>query len=177
MTSRVRLVEVADMDVAQRAQYDRFPSNLTRALLLLDRRLAAALPEAANALRASSLAPAWREAVILRVAALEHSDYERFQHLGPAHKAGLTATQIADIEGGDYGALDAGLACVLRFVDATVAAPQVSDEVFDAARTALTDQHLATVIVLVGHYLTVARLTGILGVEVDDQPDSWTHEH
>jgi hypothetical protein len=33
------------------------------------------------------------------------------------------------------------------------------------------------VIVLVGHYMTVARLTGILQVELDESPDDWAHEH
>ena len=66
----------------EKAQYDRFPSNLTRALLLVDRRLAEAAPNLANALRASPLDERLREAVILRVAALHGSAYERMQHIG-----------------------------------------------------------------------------------------------
>ena len=55
--SRIPLVSIADMTEEQRAQYDRFPSNLTRALLLMDGALAGALPNLANALRTSSLDP------------------------------------------------------------------------------------------------------------------------
>ena len=57
--SRIPLVSVAEMTEEQHAQYDRFPSNLTRALLLMDPRLAGALPNLANALRASRLKPAF----------------------------------------------------------------------------------------------------------------------
>lgn len=68
--ARIPLARIEDMTTTQRAQYDRFPSNLSRALLLADDRLAGTLPNLANALRASGLDPALREAVILRIAAL-----------------------------------------------------------------------------------------------------------
>ncbi len=92
---RIPLVEVEDMTHTQKEQYDRFPSNLSRGLLLLDDRLAGALPNLANALRASSLDPKQREAVILRVAALHGSAYERMQHLEQAHKVGWSDAAIA----------------------------------------------------------------------------------
>jgi len=41
------------MTAEQQQQYDRFPSNLSRALLLTKPRLARCVPELANALRAS----------------------------------------------------------------------------------------------------------------------------
>ncbi|WP_216897810.1 carboxymuconolactone decarboxylase family protein [Nocardia alni] len=175
--SRIPLADVAALNDDQRVQYDRFPSNLTRAVLLLDERLAGLLPASANALRATDLDAAWREAMILRVAALHHSAYERFQHLGQAHAAGWTEQQITDIEAGRFDRLDSGLAAVLAFVDACVVGPDVTDETFAAARAHLTDRQLTTVIVLVGHYMTVARLTGILRLELDGSPDDWAHEH
>ena len=55
--------------------------------------------------------------------------------------------------------------------------PQIQDATFAAARAALSDRDLVTVIALIGHYMTVARLTGTLEVDLDAQPDSWTHEH
>jgi alkylhydroperoxidase family enzyme len=175
--SRIPLADITALSTAQQAQYDRFPSNLTRAVLLLDDRLAALLPSAANALRAADLAPAWREAAILRVAALNRSAYERFQHLGQARTLGWTDQQIADIESGRFDDLDAASAALLAFVDACVAGPDTTDETLAAARAVLTDRQLVTVIVLVGHYMTVARLTGILRIELDESPDAWTREH
>ena len=175
--SRIPLVDPADMTAGQRQQYDRFPSNLTRALLLADGRLARALPESANALRASGLDDGIREAVILRVAALSDSAYERMQHLGQARKVGWTDEQIGDIEAGNRGALPDDLAAVLAFVDECVATTHVSDRVFRALRDVLSDRDVVTVILLVGHYMTVARLTGSLEVELDEEPDAFTTEH
>ena len=175
--SRLPLVAIGDMQPDQRAQYDRFPSNLTRGLLLLDQRLAGALPSTANALRASSLDAHVREAVILRVAALSGCAFERMQHLGEAAKAGWTAGDIAVLEGsGPFSSLGA-FAPVLSFVDACVASPRVPDDVFAAARAVLSDRDLATVIVLVGHYMTVARFVETLGIELDPAPSDWTTEH
>jgi alkylhydroperoxidase family enzyme len=85
--ARLPLVREQDMTAEQRAQFERFPSNLTRALLLAVPRLAQALPATANALRDAGLDPKLREGVILRVAHLCGSAYERMQHLGPARAA------------------------------------------------------------------------------------------
>jgi alkylhydroperoxidase family enzyme len=175
--SRIPLADVAALAGTQRAQYDRFPSNLTRTILLLDNRLARTLPETANALRAADLDPAWREAAILRVAALQHSAYERFQHLAQARAAGWTEQQIADIEDGRFDDLGPGLAAVLGFVSECVDGPDIAEETFTAARAVLTDRQVTTLIVLVGHYMTVARLTGVLQVELDESPDDWAREH
>lgn len=175
--SRIPLADSATLNDTQQAQYDRFPSNLTRAVLLLDDRLAALLPASANALRATDLDPAWREAVILRVAAQSHSAYERFQHLDPARATGWSDQQISDIESGRFGRLDSDVAALLTFVDAAVAGTDTTDETFGAARAVLTDRQLVNVIALVGHYMTVARITGILRIELDDAPDPWTDEH
>ncbi len=175
--ARIPLIRIADMTAAQRAQYDRFPSNLSRALLLADDRLAGALPNLANALRASDLDPTLREAVILRVAALTGSTYERMQHLGQAEKAGLNPEAIAAIETGDVATLPPTMAAALALADACVASPRVPDEVFDAARAVLSPRDLVTVILLTGHYLMVGRLLATLDVELDSAPDSWAAEH
>ena len=175
--ARIPLVRIEDMTAAQRAQYDRFPSNLSRALLLADDRLAGALPNLANALRASSLDAALREAVILRVAALTGSAYERMQHLGQAGKAGLDLATIAAIETGNLASLSTDMAAVMAFAEACVMAPRVPDTVFDAAGAALSPRDLVTVILLVGHYVMVGRLLATLDVELDPAPDSWAAEH
>ncbi len=65
LVSRVPLVRIEDMTPEQRAQYERFPSNLTRGLLLAEQRLASALPVTANALRTSGLDPKLREGALV----------------------------------------------------------------------------------------------------------------
>ena len=175
--ARIPLLRVEDMDAEQREQYDRFPTNLTRTLLLMDHRSARSLPESANALRASGLDPGLREAVILRVAALTGSAYERMQHLGQAGEVGWTPEQVTAIETGDLAALPEVTAAVLDLVEACLTATRVADGVVDRVRRVLSDRDLVTVLVLVGHYTTVARLLGTLEVELDDAPGPWDEEH
>ena len=175
--SRIPLVSVTQMTEEQRAQYERFPSNLTRGLLLTEHRLAGALPNLANALRASSLDAKIREAVILRVAALQQSAYERMQHLGQAGKVGWSDEEIVAIEAGADAVRDPGLRTILSFVEACVASPAVSNQTFAAASEVLSHRDLATVILLVGHYMMVARFVGVLQIELDEHPDSWQGEH
>lgn len=175
--SRIPLIDPDCMTAEQREQFDRFPSNLTRALLLTEQRLSTALPNVANALRTSDLDPKIREGAILRVAALMACPYERMQHLAQAQKAGWDDAGIEAIECGDAAALPDTFRPVLAFVDACVASPRMPDPVFDAARAVLPDRDLATLILLVGHYMTVARFIETLQVELDAEPDDWTTEH
>ena len=175
--SRIPLMQVENLSMDQRAQYDRFPSNLTRALLLTDPRLARALPELANALRVSGLDAKTREGAILRVAALSKNAFERMQHLGQARKSGWTHEEVAALESGDATSLPPSFVPILRFVDECVASPRVSDATFDAAREELSDRDLATLILLVGHYMMVARFTDSLGIELDPAPSTWDREH
>jgi len=175
--ARIPLVAVETMTPEQRAQYDRFPSNLTRALLVVEPRLARALPELANALRASGFDRKWREGVILRVAALSGSAYERMEHLEQAQKVGWRTAEIAAIEAGDAGPLPDAFAALMAFVEACVSSPRVADSLFAEARSVVSDRDLATVILLVGHYMMIARYLETLDVELDPTPDSWTSEH
>lgn len=175
--ARVALIEIDRMTAQQRGQYDKFPSNLTRGLLLTEQRLAAALPNLANALRTSGLDPKLREGAILRVAALSRSAYERMQHLEQARKVGWSPSEISAIERGARKSVPAEFVPVLDFIDACVASPQVSREAFDAAKSVLSDRELSSLILLIGHYMMVARFTGVLEIEVDAQADSWTSEH
>jgi alkylhydroperoxidase family enzyme len=175
--SRIPLKRIEDMSPVQREQYDRFPSNLSRALLLTDGRVAGALSNLANAFRASGLDPKLREGVILRVVAHSGSAYERMQHLEQAEKTGWIASETAAIEAGQAPALPARFTAVMAFVDACVAAPRVPDDAFEAAAAVLSHGDLITVILLVGHYMMVARLLATLDVELDPVPDSWASEH
>ena len=175
--SRVPLVRVEDMTPDQRAQYERFPSNLTRGLLLTEQRLAGALPATANALRASGLDAKLREGIILRVAALCDSPFERMQHLAEARKTGWTEDEIAAIEAGDRGGRLGAVTPVLAFVDECVADVRVSDATFAAVAAVLSPRDIATMLILIGHYMMVARFIANLGIELDPAPSAWDKEH
>ena len=175
--SRVPLVRSEDMTPEQREQYDRFPSNLTRGLLLAEQRLAGALPATANALRTSGLDPQLREGIILRVAELSSSPFERMQHLDQARKTGWTETEISAIEAGDRSGTLGAFTPILAFVDECVANVHVSDATFAAVAATLSLREIATVLILVGHYMTVARFIANLGIELDPAPSAWDKEH
>lgn len=177
--SRVPLLALDAMNPTQREQYQRFPSHLTQALLLTAPRLAAAIPNTANALRAATLDAKTREGAILRVAALSGSAFERMQHLGEAQKAGWSADEIAAIEAIGNGAspLLGGFNAVLAFVDECVAAPRVTDATFARLSAHWPAGDIATLILLVGHYMMVARLLATLDIELDPAPTDWQTEH
>jgi alkylhydroperoxidase family enzyme len=165
------------MTPSQREQYDRFPSNLSRALLLADERLARLPPELANALRASAFDPKLREAVILRIARLSGSAYERMQHFEQAQKAGFRKEHINAIERGDALGHSETLSAVLAFAEECVASPKVSDVTFDRVAKLLSSRDIVTLLLLIGHYMTMARLLETLEVELDPKPDSFAKEH
>ena len=175
--SRIPLVDTEQMSDRQRRQYERFPSNLTRGLLLTDQRLSEALPNLANALRASLLDAKLREAVIMRVAALNANAYEQMQHAGEVRKVGWSEAEVAAITAGDLAKLPDDAAAVLAFTQQTISAGQVTDCTFAEVQRFLEPRDIATVILLIGHYMMVARFTAILQIELDAEADSWTHEH
>ncbi len=98
------------------------------------------------------------------------------QHLGQARKVGWTPAEIVGIEAGG-ASLTGDVSLVIRFVDECVASVKVSEQTFAAARAVLSTHDLATLILLVGHYMAVARLLETLEVELDPTPDAWTAEH
>ncbi len=111
------------------------------------------------------------------MAALHASAFERMQHFGEAQKAGWTDAEIAAIESGDPSEMLGDFVTIIRFVDECVAAPRVSDATFARARELLSDRDIATLILLVGHYMMVARFLGTLDVDLDPAPSSWQSEH
>ncbi len=175
--ARVPLVRVEHMTPEQKAQYDRFPSNLTRGLLLAEQRLAGALPATANALRTSGLDPKLREGIILRVAALCDSPFETMQHLGQAAKTGWTDAEIEAIQKGDRSGRLESFTPILAFVDECVANVRVSDATLAEVACLLSPQDITTVLILIGHYMTVARIVANLGIELDPAPSAWDREH
>ena len=175
--SRIPLVDTDHMNDRQRQQYERFPSNLTRGLLLTDQRVSEALPSLANALRASSLNSKLREAIIVRVAALHDNAYELMQHAEEVRKVGWSNSEIVAIKGGDAAELPESTAAILAFTDETVSAGRVTDDTFARICQFLEPRDIATVILLIGHYMMIARFTAILQIDLDAQADSWTHEH
>ncbi|MGH3724732.1 MAG: carboxymuconolactone decarboxylase family protein [Mycobacterium sp.] len=172
--TRIPVPDPADMSDAERAVYERFPANLTRALVRATPEIADGYLDLGTAFPRSPLDPKLREMVILRVGALSRSAYERMQHIGIAHAVGVTDAEVAALESGRYDELTIDEAAVLRFVDELVATPKAT-ATFDAALQALGEQGLAIVTLLVGHYMMTARFLETFDVDLDAAPTSWEH--
>ena len=116
------------------------------------------------------LAPAIREAAILRVAHLSQSAYELHHHRPLARAAGLSDAELEAIEHGAYERLDATLAAVCRFTDEVVLDLAPSDATLAALRALVGDRVVVNLVLTAGCYMTVARLIATTGIELDPAP-------
>ncbi|SHS50707.1 Hypothetical carboxymuconolactone decarboxylase [Mycobacteroides abscessus subsp. abscessus] len=170
--ARIPLADPATLSGLEQAVYQRFPANLVLGLLRATPEIADGYLDLGGALSASPLDRGIREMVILRVGTLSGSAYERMQHLGIARSVGLSDAEIAAVDSGRFDELAPNERAILRFVDELVASPKAT-VTFDAALRALGEQGLATVILLVGHYMLTARLLETLEIDLDAGPTSW----
>ena len=111
-----------------------------------------------------------REVVILRVAHLQGSRYELSQHSGIARAAGLTEGQINAILGADD--LDAaGFSrierVVLDLVTELCTTRRLTDESFAAGHSALGDEALTELLMLVSCYYGLALVLNAVDVDAD----------
>jgi AhpD family alkylhydroperoxidase len=120
-----------------------------------------------RAVRERSTLPAdLREAVILRVAAINGADYEWAAHQPIARAAGLTDADIDAIGSGDP--LDSLLGAAVRYAEVMTRDVTVPDEVFDAIRDSLDDQQVLELTVTIATYNMVSRLLVALDVSAED---------
>jgi 4-carboxymuconolactone decarboxylase len=117
-------------------------------------------------LRDLELDPRLRELAILRVAAVTPgAGYEWTQHVSIAHDVGVTEQQIEAVRNGtDLPGADAH---VLRLVDQLVAAASPDRETLTAVREILSTREIVELILVVGQYMALARLTATAGLEAD----------
>jgi alkylhydroperoxidase family enzyme len=167
--SKIAMTELPIGDEAAIAQYDRFPTNLTR-MLLRTNGCTSAFLDLGIALRSTRLDAMAYELVILRVASLSHSAYERMQHLEPARQAGWSDSQIAAIESGNEPELDERSAALLGYVTDCVRNVRVSDHSFLRLKKHLSDAQIADATLLVGFYMMTARFLESLEVDLDASP-------
>lgn len=124
--------------------------------------------ELSTALRyAGSTSRSLRELVILRAAQLTGCSYEWFHHAPMAAKAGVAAEKIERLEQwreaeGFSAAERAALAAAEE-----IARNGLSDDGFAVLRESFGDGEIVELILLVTHYLAVARIIGSLGIEVE----------
>jgi alkylhydroperoxidase family enzyme len=116
----------------------------------------------------ASLAGDVRELAILRVALINHADYEFRTHTPFALADGVTQAQIDALESWrDSGLFDARLAAVLDYVDSMTREIRVPDAVFEPLRAFFGEQELVELTVTVAAYNMVSRFLEALQVDVD----------
>jgi alkylhydroperoxidase family enzyme len=167
--TRIQLCEPELMNEVERRLYDRIPINLIRALLRTD--FTSEYEELAVALYRGKLSTKRRELVVLRVAALSNSQYERMHHLPAARLAGWSEADIAAIETGK-GIERLGLAevALLRFVGECVKEYRVSEETFGVIQGHFSEMEIAEAVLLTGFYLMTAMFLGAIAVDLDEAP-------
>jgi alkylhydroperoxidase family enzyme len=115
------------------------------------------------------LDPRLRELCLLHAVKLEGGEYEWVQHVPIARDLGCTEQQVAALEKGDDTAacFDACEKAALRFTREVVVDVGASEAALAAVRAHLSDRQVVELILMIGFYITLARLTETLGVEIE----------
>ena len=120
-------------------------------------------------LRATALSERQRELVIMRVAAIRHSDYVWAQHVPMAHDAGLRDSEIAAINAEPSSPIwtDDVDAALLAAVDELSDQGGLGEQTWSVLSTHLSAQQVLDVIFTAGAYTTVAWMVASLHIELD----------
>ncbi len=120
----------------------------------------------------TTLTPRERELLVLRVAAVRHSDYEWAQHVVLAGDAGLTEADIERITVGPDGPNAAGGEpldeAMVRAVDELIVDGAIGEHTWAVLAESLDEQQLMDLVFTVGAYDVLAMALGSFGVELDD---------
>ena len=170
--ARIELIKEENMTPEQKAQYERFPSNLSRGLLIA-KNLYEGYAALGAALRYTDLSAKDREFVIVRVGYMSKSEYELMQHKNLALGQGWTTDDIAAIAQNNLEHFDKRMSTILKFVNECVENIKVSTDTFKAAREYLSEGEIAELTLLIGHYMMTARFLETLEIDLDDAPTSW----
>lgn len=170
--SRLPFPDPADVPESAARQVGRFPLNLTRMLLHVPEAVGPYIDLAFAILKRGPLDPKVRELVILRVAALSGSDYERTQHLPAARKAGASEAEIASADSGHPAGLTPDLALAFRFAEECARDVRVSRATVDEAKGRFSPAEIAELTLLVGFYMMTARFLETMGVDPEPPLDT-----
>ncbi len=110
-----------------------------------------------------------RELAILLVSTHSKADYEWTQHAAIARAIGIPEEQIDAVRTGNLNAecLGAEERAVLAFTAAVLDGPQVDEPTFAAVREVLSPREIVELLLVIGHYLMLARIITALEVDPD----------
>lgn len=143
--------------------------NLFRIMAHADTSVKKVMGLGAAILARQKLDPLLRELAILHAMRLEHGEYEWVQHVPIAHDLGATQAQVAALEAGaiDAPCFDARQRATLAFATEVVRNVGASEAATRALLRHLDSQEVVELILALGFYSMMARLTESLQVEVD----------
>ncbi|UQA91993.1 carboxymuconolactone decarboxylase family protein [Streptomyces halobius] len=118
-------------------------------------------------LTALTLSARQREPAILAAVNAADGGYEWVQHEVTCESVGVTATEREAIRRGDLGALSDADRALVGFAAGIVERPRGDDEDFVPLTKHLSDKEIVEVILVVGYYWTMARITCTLDVDID----------
>lgn len=122
----------------------------------------------ASLLTELELDPVLRELAILEVARLSSSEYEWVQHRAIALGVGADEDQVSALGQGEDRKLGEHGRAVVEFTREAVNHVRVGDDALGAIREFLSPREIIELLLVVGHYMSVARLTETAGIEVDE---------
>ncbi len=108
------------------------------------------------------------------MAHLSNCAYELHHHLSISTTLGFTAQEQDDLKTGVYDRLTREERAVAQFTDEVVRDIRASDDTLAEARTLFGDAQVVEMIILIGSYMSTARMAQTAGLELDAAPvKSW----
>lgn len=161
------LPPVGEFTPEQRKVYETLPIDLTRGLLLTR---SSAIPylSLGHSFQDSWLSAQLRELVILRVAARTNCEYELFYHVPQARACGVPDEVIDRVlAGADTTGTD-DLDAAVTFVDQLVEISNNLPACVEVIRHHYSDNEIAEMALLVGHYLMTSLFVKSLGIQPEE---------
>jgi alkylhydroperoxidase family enzyme len=168
------LIPYANLDQLSsdaKATYDRLSVrlNIMKMLVNAETCFGPLLQFGGALLTKQELDPALREIVILQVAHIEGGEYEWLQHVPIGIALGVTREQIDAIESNrfDLDCFSDRERATMKLVEEVVNKVRGSEESVRNAARFLSPREMVEVILTIGNYMMMARLTETMRVEVD----------
>jgi 4-carboxymuconolactone decarboxylase len=122
----------------------------------------------------SALDPILRQTSILRVCYLSNARYPTFQHEALARKLGFQEGDLLAIKGDAWEAtLTASQKAVIAFSTDVVNNVRATDETLQEVMKYLTVENVVDLILMIGLFMTSARLLETADIELEQTPVDW----
>jgi len=109
-----------------------------------------------------------RELCVVRVGYLSNCEYEVHHHFERAIEHGATREQCLAMKTGDVSLLSPRFAAVINFVGEVVKNVSPSDAALAAVRAHYSDAQVMEILMLVGAYMTMARIIATCGFGIEE---------